>query len=128
MLRRAATTLARRAAAAASETGGCSGAAPSTSTSSSCARQQLQQRRGAHDLHVKNNKHVEQWMTRREDFEKEFAWDARRTVAAFALVVAVPAAIYNAVVSQAHSDDQFAGRPERDFLWGHGKSSSGSKA
>lgn len=122
MLRRAATALARRAATAASE-------AASTSSSSSCsapstsARQALalpaqqQQRRAAHDLHVKNNKHVEQWMSRREDFETEFAWDARRTVAAFALVVAVPAAIYRAVVHQAHADDEFAGRPERDFLW-----------
>jgi chloramphenicol 3-O-phosphotransferase len=116
MLRRAATALARRAATAASE---ASSSAPSTSSSSS-ARQALptqQQRRAAHDLHVKNNKHVEQWMTRREDFEKEFAWDARRTVAALALVVGVPAAIYRAVVHQAHVDDEFAGRPQRDFLW-----------
>jgi ElaB/YqjD/DUF883 family membrane-anchored ribosome-binding protein len=128
MLRRAATSLARRAAAVASECSSSSSpsCAPSTSsTSTSCARQQLQQlqhqqRRGAHDLHVKHNKHVEQWMSRREDFEQEFAWDARRTVAAVALVVGVPCAIYSALVGQAHEDDRFAGRSERDFLWGKG--------
>lgn len=115
MLRRAATALARRAAAAASEASPSS--ASSSSTSARHLPQQQQQRCAAHDLHVKNNKHVEQWMTRREDFEKEFAWDARRTLAALALVVGVPCAVYNAVTSQAHSDDAFAGRPERDFLW-----------
>jgi hypothetical protein len=111
MLRRAATALARRASAAASE------ASTSTSCSPTSAPAQLQQRRAAHDLHVKNNKHVEQWMSRREDFEREFAWDPRRTAVAFALVVAVPVTIYRALVGQAHSDDAFAGRPERDFLW-----------
>lgn len=122
MLRRAATALGRRAAAAASEASAAAAPAAS-STSSTAARQALpqqlqqQQRRAAHDLHVKNNKHVEQWMTRREDFEKEFAWDARRTATALALVVGVPALIYRALVSQAHEDDAFAGRPERDFLW-----------
>lgn len=109
MLRRAATTLARRAAATASEASSCSSSAP--------AQLGGQQRRAAHDLHVKNNKHVEQWMSRREDFEKEFAWDTKRTAVAFALVVAVPVTVYRALVGQAHADDAFAGRPERDFLW-----------
>jgi hypothetical protein len=121
MLRRAATALAGRAAAAATEAAtSCSSLAPWTSARQALLQQQparLQQRRAAHDLHVKHNKHVEQWMTRREDFEKEFAWDARRTAAALVLVVGVPAMIYNAVTSQAHVDDAFAGRPERDFLW-----------
>jgi len=113
MLRRAATTLARRAAATASEASSC------VPSSSSSAPAQLggQQRRAAHDLHVKHNKHVEQWMSRREDFEQEFAWDTKRTAAAFALVVAVPVTVYRALVGQAHADDAFAGRPERDFLW-----------
>lgn len=118
MLRRAATALAGRAAAAATEAATCSSATtPTSALQPARLVQQQQQRRAAHDLHVKHNKHVEQWMTRREDFEKEFAWDARRTAAALALVVGVPALIYNAVASQAHADDAFAGRPERDFLW-----------
>lgn len=77
------------------------------------AQQQLQQARGNHDLSAHTNKHVEAWLARREDIDAEFVWDGRTAVHVIMGVLVVPGLIYNGVVSQAHKDDDYAGRPRR---------------
>ncbi|KAI8476933.1 MAG: hypothetical protein J3K34DRAFT_463589 [Monoraphidium minutum] len=86
---------------------------------------QAQQRRGAHELHAHTNKHVEKWLSRREDIEHEFAWDKRHTRAVLLLGILAPIATYNMLVYMAHQDDDYAERPRRDFLWGHGEKGPG---
>ena len=93
------------------------------SSSSRQAGQQLQQRRsmGAHDLEVKHNKYVEEWLSRREDFEREFSWTGKNLAYVLTFGLALPIATYNMLVGRFQSDDDYAERPRRDFLWGHAK-------
>jgi hypothetical protein len=73
----------------------------------------LQQQRGTHDLSVHPNKHVEQWLSKREDIDAEFVWNRQTVWHVIIGVIVVPTAIYNSLVWQAHKDDDFAGRPRR---------------
>lgn len=76
----------------------------------------LQQQRGTHDLSVHPNKHVEQWLSKREDIDAEFVWDRKTVWHVIIGVIAIPTAIYNGLVWQAHKDDDYAGRPRRWVL------------
>lgn len=73
----------------------------------------LQQQRGTHDLSVHPNKHVEQWLSKREDIDAEFVWNRQTVWHVIIGVIVIPTAIYNSLVWQAHKDDDFAGRPRR---------------
>eukprot|EP00877_Chromochloris_zofingiensis_P012758 jgi/Chrzof1/7736/Cz02g34220.t1 len=90
-------------------------------------RHSFQQQRNAggfSDMYVKKNRYVEQWLDRRENIEREFKWDNRTLTAVLILFVGVPVGLYNALVWSAHQEDEYAGRPPRDFLWGHGSRGS----
>jgi hypothetical protein len=81
---------------------------------------QVQQtRNGSHDLHAHKNKYIEEWLTRREDIDNEFVMDKKTTYAALLFVVGIPTAIYNGLVYAQRSKDEYAGRPQKDFLWNH---------
>lgn len=85
---------------------------------------QLQQTRGgAHDLHVKNNPYIESWLNRRNNIDAEFEWTTSNSIWGTVMCFGIPAAIYAGLVHYAHQDDDFAGRPRRDFLWAHGNDS-----
>lgn len=77
------------------------------------------QTRSGHDTAVHNNKHIEQWLSRREDIEREFRWTSKtlRDVVFGALLI--PIAMYNGITWAAHKDDEYGERPVRDFLWAH---------
>jgi hypothetical protein len=62
---------------------------------------------------VHNNKHVEQWLSRREDIEREFTWTSKtlRHVVFGALLI--PIAMYNGITWAAHKDDDYGERPVR---------------
>jgi len=79
----------------------------------------LQQQRSTHDLSVHPNKHVEQWLSKREDIDAEFVWNRQTVWHVIIGVLVIPTAIYNGLVWQAHKDDDAGGRPRRNFLWGH---------
>lgn len=79
----------------------------------------LQQQRGTHDLSVHSNKHVEKWLSKREDIDAEFVWNRETVWHVIIGVIVVPTAIYNGLVWQAHKDDEYGDRPKRNFLWGH---------
>lgn len=79
----------------------------------------LQQQRGTHDLSVHPNKHVEQWLSKREDIDAEFVWNNQTAWHVILGVLVIPTAIYNGLVWQAHKDDEYGDRPKRNFLWGH---------
>lgn len=81
---------------------------------------QLQQtRKGSHDLHAHKNKYVEEWLSRREDIDNEFVMDNKTTSMVLLFVLGIPIAMYNGLVSQARSRDDYAARPQKDFLWAH---------
>ncbi|GBF97175.1 hypothetical protein Rsub_10036 [Raphidocelis subcapitata] len=103
-----------------------SGLAGSGSGSAARAAAQQQQRRAAHELHAHNNKHVESWLSRREDMEMEFKWDKATTRAVLLGAFIVPIATYNALCYMAHQDDDYAERPRRNFLWNHGERGPGA--
>lgn len=89
---------------------------------SAAARQSgssLQQQRGTHDLSVHPNKHVEKWLSKREDIDAEFVWNRETLTHVIIGVLVIPTAIYNGLVYYAHKDDEYAERPKRNFLWGH---------
>ncbi len=69
--------------------------------------------RSSHDLSVRKNKHVEHWLSRREDFDDEFRWSSTTVRHVLIGVVLIPVMIYNAVTWQAHRDDDYGGRPRR---------------
>lgn len=71
------------------------------------------QQRSTHDLSVHPNKHVEQWLSKREDIDAEFVWNSQTAWHVFLGVLVIPTAIYNSLVWQAHKDDDYAGRPRR---------------
>ncbi|KAF8068272.1 hypothetical protein HT031_001959 [Scenedesmus sp. PABB004] len=75
--------------------------------------------RGNHDLAVHNNKHIEQWLSRREDIEREFVWNGRTVRDVVVMALLVPIAMYNALTWRAHADDEYGQRASRDFLWSH---------
>ena len=76
----------------------------------------LQQQRSTHDLSVHSNKHVEQWLSKREDIDAEFVWNSQTVWHVIIGVLVIPTAIYNGLVWQAHKDDDYAGRPRRYAL------------
>eukprot|EP00775_Hariotina_reticulata_P012822 gene12822-12949_t len=73
----------------------------------------LQQQRANHDLSVHPNKHVEAWLSRREDIEREFRWTSKTVRDVVLLVLVLPTLAYNAIVWQAHKDDEYGGRTKR---------------
>jgi hypothetical protein len=73
----------------------------------------LQQQRGTHDLSVHSNKHVEKWLSKREDIDAEFVWNRETVWHVIIGVIVVPTAIYNGLVWQAHKDDEYGDRPKR---------------
>ncbi|KIZ01884.1 hypothetical protein MNEG_6074 [Monoraphidium neglectum] len=73
------------------------------------AAAQAQQARGNHDLSVHHNKHIEKWLSRREDIEQEFTWDGRTTRSVLIGAFLLPIATYNMLVYMAHQVQQ----PER---------------
>lgn len=78
------------------------------------AGQSLQQKRyGSHDLGVHNNKYVEEWMSRREDIEREFRWTNKTVFQAVTMLVVVPVAMYNAICWRSREDDRYGGRQPR---------------
>lgn len=79
----------------------------------------LQQQRANHDLSVHPNKYVEQWISRREDIEREFRWTSKTVRDVVIMGLVVPIAMYNAICWRAHEDDEYGGRKSRDFLWSH---------
>jgi hypothetical protein len=72
-----------------------------------------QQARATHDLAAHHNKHVESWLSRREDIEAEFVWNSKTVLHVVMGVLVVPGLIYNGIVWCAHDDDDYAGRPRR---------------
>jgi hypothetical protein len=76
--------------------------AAGASGSGAAAAAQQQQRRGAHELHAHTNKHVESWLSRREDIEMEFKWDKATTRAVLLGAFLIPIATYNMLVYMAH--------------------------
>ena len=81
---------------------------------------QLQQtRNGSHDLHAHKNKYIEEWLSRREDIDNEFSMDPKTTRMVLLFVLGIPIAMYNGLVWQARSRDEFAERPQKDYLWAH---------
>jgi hypothetical protein len=78
------------------------GLASSGGGASARAAAQQQQRRGAHELHAHTNKHVESWLSRREDMETEFKWDKATTRAVLLGAFLIPIATYNALCYMAH--------------------------
>jgi len=81
--------------------------------------QMQQTRNGSHDLHAHKNKYIEEWLSRREDIDNEFIMDKRTTYGALVFVVGIPVAIYCGLVYGQRSKDEYAGRPQKDFLWNH---------
>lgn len=78
------------------------------------AGQTFQQKRyGSHDLSVHNNKYVEEWMSRREDIEREFRWTNKTVFQAVTMLIVIPVAMYNAICWRARKDDQYGDRPPR---------------
>lgn len=88
----------------------------------------FQQQRGAHELHAKKNKYVEEWLTRREDIEQEFVLTTGTTLKVLLLAVGVPVLSYNMIVQEMQADDEAAGRPVRSFLWSHAPSKPASSS
>lgn len=76
----------------------------------------LQQQRGTHDLSVHPNKHVERWLSKREDIDAEFVWNRETVWHVIIGVIVIPTAIYNGLVWQAHKDDDYGDRPRRWVL------------
>lgn len=76
-------------------------------------QQHQQQKRCTHDLSVHPNKHVEQWLSKREDIDAEFVWNRQTTWHVIIGVLLIPTAIYNGLVWQAHRDDDYGDRPRR---------------
>lgn len=77
------------------------------------------QTRSGHDTAVHNNKHIEQWLSRREDMEREFRWTSKTLRDVVVMALLIPIAMYNGITWSAHKDDEYAERPTRDFLWAH---------
>eukprot|EP00882_Tetradesmus_deserticola_P001447 GHRQ01001564.1.p2 GENE.GHRQ01001564.1~~GHRQ01001564.1.p2 ORF type:complete len:114 (+),score=22.22 GHRQ01001564.1:254-595(+) len=77
------------------------------------------QTRNGHDTAVHKNKYVEQWLSRREDIEREFRWTSKTLRDVVIGVLVIPVAMYNGIVWAAHTDDEYGERPVRDFLWAH---------
>lgn len=78
------------------------------------AGQSLQQKRyGSHDLSVHNNKYVEEWMSRREDIEREFRWTNTTVFQAVIMLGVIPVAMYNGICWRAREDDKYGDRPQR---------------
>lgn len=73
----------------------------------------LQQQRGTHDLSVHPNKHVENWLSKREDIDAEFVWNRQTIWHVILGVLVIPTLIYNGHVWQAHKDDEYGDRPKR---------------
>ncbi len=78
------------------------------------------QRRGVGNLPVKSNKYIEDFGTRRETIEKEFAWDSATIQRLLVWGLAVPVGIYKMMVFEFDSADSFGGKPKRD-VWGSPK-------
>lgn len=76
----------------------------------------LQQQRFAGDLPVKNNKHIEDWSTRREHIENEFKWDATTWKRVAIWLVAFPAFVYAVTVKEYNHADAVLEKPKRDFM------------
>lgn len=74
----------------------------SAGSSGARAAAQQQQRRGAHELHAHTNKHVESWLSRREDIEHEFRWNRSNLRAVLLGGILIPIATYNMLVYMAH--------------------------
>lgn len=70
---------------------------------------QHQQKRGAHELHAHTNKHIEKWLSRREDIENEFVWNTRHTIAVLIGGIGMPIATYNMLVYMAHQGEPWVG-------------------
>lgn len=77
----------------------------------------LQQQRGTHDLSVHPNKHIEKWLSKREDIDAEFVWNRQTITHVIIGVLVIPTAIYNGLVYYAHKDDEYAERPKRWVGW-----------
>lgn len=76
---------------------------------------QAQQRRGAHELHAHTNKHVEKWLSRREDIENEFVWDSRNLRGVLIGAFLLPIATYNILVYMNHQVGSAARAPHAQF-------------
>lgn len=73
----------------------------------------MSQTRSNHDLAVHNNKYVEQWLSRREDMEREFRWTNKTVRDVVIMAVLVPVAMYNAIAWCAHEHDKYGDRQPR---------------
>jgi hypothetical protein len=69
------------------------------------AAAQQQQVRTGHELSAHTNKHVEKWLSRREDIEQEFTWSKSHTRAVVLGAFLLPIATYNMLVYMAHEGE-----------------------
>jgi hypothetical protein len=69
------------------------------------AAAQQQQTRGSHELSAHTNKHVEKWLSRREDIESEFTWSKAHTRAVLIGAFILPVVTYNYIVRFNHEGE-----------------------
>ncbi len=78
----------------------------------------FQQKRFASDMYIKQNKHIDEWGTRRENMEFEFTWDTPTTLKTLVWGIGIPAGIYSLLCWTAQKEDAWYGKPVREFmLW-----------